>query len=52
MKKTIFIRMGFLLLTISMLSGCILVPVDDGNYRGRSHGRGHSDNHEDRGDRR
>lgn len=50
MKKTTSITLALLVLTILTLSGCILVPVDDGNYRG-SHGRGHSNNHDDRGDR-
>jgi len=43
--------MALLVLTILTFSGCILVPVDDGNYRGSSHGRGHGNNHENRGDR-
>lgn len=51
MKKCIVIKMGFLLLTIVMVSGCILVPVEDGRYYEGSHRRGHSNNYEDRGDR-
>jgi hypothetical protein len=36
MEKTLLVGMVTLLLITSMLSGCILVPVDDGN-RGENH---------------
>ena len=56
MKKTFLLRVAFLLLTISTLSGCILAPLDDGRrgggYQGRDHGDHHGEHHDDYGDRR
>ncbi len=53
MKRSIFISMTLLFLAISTLSGCLLVPVDEGNYRGsRGHGDYHGDRYEDRHDNR
>jgi hypothetical protein len=40
MKKTLLTGIAILILIISTLSGCILVPVDDG-YRGENHRGGH-----------
>ena len=51
MKKTLLVGMAILLLTISALSGCILVPVDDGYRGGNSQGRGHGDHHGQQNDR-
>ncbi|MDD2310516.1 MAG: hypothetical protein PHH91_13125 [Desulfuromonadaceae bacterium] len=39
MKKSLLVGMAILMLVASMLSGCLLVPVDDG-YRGDNHHRG------------
>jgi hypothetical protein len=39
MKKTLLVRLAILLLTITALSGCLLVPVDDGYRDGGSHPR-------------
>ncbi|MHB8058024.1 MAG: hypothetical protein ACYDHC_09035 [Desulfuromonadaceae bacterium] len=51
MKKTLLPRIAILLLMISTLAGCILVPVDDGyGRRGDDHHRG--DRGEHRGERR
>lgn len=36
MKKTLLVGMAILMLVASTLSGCLLVPVDDG-YRGDNH---------------
>jgi hypothetical protein len=36
MKKSLLVGMAIMLLITSTLSGCILVPVDDG-YRGENH---------------
>lgn len=38
MKTTFIARAAILILITSALSGCILVPVDDGMSRGSSHG--------------
>jgi hypothetical protein len=49
MKTTLFIRLAILLLTFSTLSGCLLIPIDDGHRNGGSYDRGydrhHGDNH-------
>jgi len=39
MKKSLLVGMAILMLIASTLSGCLLVPVDDG-YRGENHHRG------------
>jgi hypothetical protein len=59
MKKTLLVKMAIMALTISALSGCLLVPVDDGYDRGDYHGRDrgghhgdHRDHQDDRGDHR
>ena len=55
MKNTHLIRMAIMALTISVLSGCLLVPVDDGFGPGDSRGSdrgGHHDNRHDRQDDR
>jgi len=46
MKKTLLFRQIVLLLTILTLSGCILVPVDDGYQHGGQRG-GHQGDHHD-----
>lgn len=46
MKNTLLFRQIVLLLTILTLSGCILVPVDDGYHRGGPRG-GHPGDHRD-----
>jgi len=46
MKKTLIFKQILLLLTILTLSGCILVPVDDGYHRGGPRG-GHPGDHRD-----
>ncbi len=43
MKNAFMPRQLVLLVTILMLSGCILVPVDDGFHRGSSSGGHHED---------
>lgn len=49
MKKSILARLALLLLATLMLSGCLLIPVDDGyrdgSYRGRDHGEHRGDRH-------
>ncbi|NVN91333.1 MAG: hypothetical protein HXX11_12130 [Desulfuromonadales bacterium] len=59
MKKTLLVKMAIMALTISALSGCLWVPVDDGYNRGDSHGRDrgehrgeHHERQDDRGDHR
>lgn len=49
MKKLHLIKLGFLLLTMSTLSACLLVPLDEGGRRGGGHHE--SDRGEHRGDR-
>lgn len=53
MKKTLLVGIAIMLLIISTLSGCILVPVDDGYGRGGGGGDDHhrGDRGEHRGDR-
>lgn len=48
MKKTFLARLAMLLLTTAMLSGCLLVPVDDGYRRGDSYDRDRGDHHGER----
>jgi len=59
MKKVLLAGMALLLLTTSLLSGCLWVPVEEDNRRGdyRERDRGehrgeHHEDHEDHGDRR
>ena len=56
MKKTFLVRVAILFLTLSTLSGCILVPMDDGRrgggYQGGDRGGHHGEHHDDSGDRR
>jgi len=59
MNKILSVRLAIMALTISVLSGCLLVPVDDGYDRGNSHGKDrgghqgdHHDRYDDRGDHR
>lgn len=49
MKTTFLARLAILLLITSALSGCLLVPLDEGGRGGGSHDRGHGG---DRGDHR
>jgi hypothetical protein len=49
MKKPLLVGMAILMLVASTLTGCLMVPVDDG-YRGDNHHRGGHDG--DRHDRR
>ena len=51
MKKSLLLRLTILVLTTSMMSGCILVPVDDGYRRGDHHERDRGDYHDDHHDR-
>lgn len=51
MKKTLVAGIAILLLMISTLSGCILVPVDDGYRRGGGEDHHRGDRGERRGDR-
>lgn len=46
MKNRLLLKQIVLLLTILTLSGCILVPVDDGYQRG-GHRGGHQGDHRD-----
>ncbi len=48
MKKSFIIKQIVLLLTILTLSGCILVPVDDGYQRGGKRGGPQGDYHDHR----
>lgn len=54
MNKSILVKLAILGMTLSTLSGCLWVPVDEGprrgDYRERDH-RGDHDRHDDRGDR-
>jgi hypothetical protein len=56
MKKSLLVRLGILFLTMSTLSACLLVPVDEGNrgggHQGRDRGEHRGDRHEGPGDRR
>ncbi|HIJ88621.1 MAG TPA: hypothetical protein HPP97_13240 [Desulfuromonadales bacterium] len=49
MEKILFIKLAFLLLATVTISGCILVPLDDGRQRGNYPERSHG---EHRGDHR
>jgi len=49
MQNAFIFRQLLLLVTILMLSGCILVPVDDGHSRSGHHENRH-DSHGDRHD--
>jgi len=51
MKKTLLLGIAVLLLITSTLSGCILVPVDDGHRRGGGEDHHRGDRGEHRGDR-
>ncbi|MDU0458722.1 MAG: hypothetical protein RW306_08310 [Geobacteraceae bacterium] len=48
MNKSFLVRLAILLVAITTLSGCLLVPVDDGFRDGDSR---HRDRGEHRGDR-
>ena len=48
MKKSLLLKLSLLILTFSMLTGCLLIPVDDGMDRGGSHDRSRGDRHGDR----
>lgn len=54
MNKSILVKLAILGMTLSTLSGCLWVPVDEGprrgDYRERDH-RGDHDRHDDRDDR-
>jgi len=38
MNKSDLVKLALLFLAVLTLSGCILVPIDDGYSRGRGHG--------------
>ena len=50
MKTTIVAKLAILLLATSTITGCLLVPLDDGGHHGnnqeRSRGEHRSDHHE------
>lgn len=46
MKKLLVIRLALLALAAVMVSGCVLVPVDDGFQRGKHKERPHRDYHD------
>ena len=48
MTRSMLVRLVILLLTVAMVSGCILVPVDDGGRRGGYYERDHGDHHGER----
>lgn len=55
MKTTILVKLAFLLLAIATISGCILVPLNDGGHRGNNQERSrgeHRGEHHDDNDRR
>ena len=52
MKKSLLLRQIVLLLTILTLSGCILVPVDDGHQHGGQRGGHHDEHYDGHGDHR
>lgn len=41
METSYLYRLAILIMTMSMLSGCLLIPVDDGYRGGDYHERGH-----------
>ena len=61
MKKSLLVKLAILLLTITTLSGCVLVPVpvnggrgggdSHEGGRGNNHGGNYNDHHEGRGGR-
>jgi len=51
MKKSLLVRLAIMFLVTLTLSGCILVPIDDGYHRGDSHGGGDRGGHKDHGGR-
>lgn len=56
MKTKLLVKLAFLFLAISTISGCLLVPMDEGGYRGnnqeRSRGGHHGGDHHENNDRR
>ncbi len=52
MKNTFALRPILLLVAILTLSGCLMVPVDDGFHHGNSRGGHHRDHHDGPGDHR
>ncbi|MFA7405142.1 MAG: hypothetical protein WC007_14190 [Pelobacteraceae bacterium] len=50
MKKSLLAKLGMLLLIISTLSACLLVPVEEGRRDGHQ-GRDRGEHRGDRGDR-
>ena len=52
MNTSRLVRLAILLLTILTLSGCILVPVDDGYHRGGSYERDRREHEGERYERR
>ena len=51
MNKSLLVRLAILLVTISTLSGCLLVPIDDGFRDGDSRPRDRGEHRGDRHDR-
>jgi hypothetical protein len=51
MKKAHVVRSALLFLSLVVMSGCILVPVDDGYQSGGSHGGGPREHQGERHDR-
>ncbi len=55
MKKSILIRLTFLLLAFSTITGCLWIPVEEGgrgNHHGGSYGGGHGGERHENNDRR
>ena len=52
MKKSLLVRLAFLLLTASTLSSCIWWVREDGRGRGERHERDREEHHERHEDRR
>ena len=52
MKKSLLVRLAFLILTASALSSCIWWVDEEGRHRGEHHEREHGEHHENRDDHR
>jgi hypothetical protein len=51
MEKTLVVRSVLLFLSLVLMSGCILVPVDDGYQSGGSHDGGRREHQGERHER-